>query len=65
MTKFAAHGWNTTKTETGFAWRVYGVLDCAGTITLQQGVCTTRAKALTFARRWVGRYRRSAQATAA
>lgn len=52
------HGWNTTKTESGFNWKVTRFECGVGTTVLQSGSCSTRAKAMRRAKQWVLFYRR-------
>lgn len=59
------HGWNTEKTAESFIWRVYSFQRGIGQVTLQSGICTTRAKAMGQAKKWVLFYRRTARAEAA
>lgn len=56
--------WQTTKTETGFAFRVYSFGYQIPEITLKSGVCATRAIAVGQAKRW-SRYLKSQQRIAA
>jgi hypothetical protein len=45
--------WNTHKTEAGFEFRVYRLGYQVPTETLKQGVCSSRAKAVLLAKKWV------------
>lgn len=65
MTNFGTYGWTTTKQEDGaFAWKVTGFTYGEGTIVLQSGVRSTRAKAASMAKKWVLYYRRNTKAVA-
>ncbi len=60
------YGWNTTKMEAGtYAWSVYSFEFGAGANILRSGVCSTRAKAVSQAKRNVMVYRRPAYHVAA
>ncbi|NDB68874.1 MAG: hypothetical protein EB015_12875 [Methylocystaceae bacterium] len=53
--------WSTTKTSTGFAWRVcrFDRADIRKLIVLREGVCATRAQAMGQAKRIVLFYRKT------
>lgn len=56
--------WRTTKTEKGFAFRVYSFGYQIPEITLKTGICPTRATATDRAKKW-SRYLKSQQRIAA
>jgi hypothetical protein len=56
MTK--VYTWRTTKTETGYRWQVIAIEHAQPIQLVEQGDCSTRAKASLRARRAVMPYRR-------
>ena len=44
--------WNTHKTEAGFAFRVYSVGYQIPSQELKTGICGSRAKAVSHAKKW-------------
>ena len=53
------YGWNTTKTETGYAWTVYSFTYGVGQHIIHSGICKTRAQAMGQAKRHVLPLRRA------
>lgn len=61
--------WNTTKTAEGYKFTVYHIVPrtepnekghYADTVTLNEGICKTRAKASGLAKRWTLYHKRTA-----
>lgn len=57
--------WNTTKTETGFDYRVYTVGYQVASETLKTGHCATRAIATNRAKAWTRAFKAQARKEAA
>lgn len=57
--------WNTTKTETGFDYRVYSFGHQIPTVTLRTGSCATRAIAVNRAKAWTRAFKAQARKEAA
>jgi hypothetical protein len=56
--------WRTTKTETGFSFTVFQIGYQVPSVTLKTGECSSRAKAMLLAKKWV-RYFKAQQRVAA
>jgi hypothetical protein len=59
MTSFSAYGWSTQKTNSGYFWRVVGINHEQPMVTLVSGVCPTRAKAVSQAKKNIIIFRKS------